>query len=173
MKKRISSMSVILAVAVSVFFLSYVVSAQQIPPKIDPKKLEPKITPPVLKADLEIAYIEAYNCLCEDNLNNVDAMYVSSIIKVGITNKGPNKTDGKLVVTYYDMKLNKYVHITRTFTNLAPSGGKSFTISNTPKLIQKSKGIRADVTVTSALTKDPDMSNNQKKIIGCFMLGPI
>ncbi|NDY42412.1 hypothetical protein G3N55_06095 [Dissulfurirhabdus thermomarina] len=105
--------------------------------KIDPSKLH-------FAADLQIYSLGAKNsCPCQPA--GVDAMLLPNL-EVVVTSQTPGiQAAGTITVTYFDLMQGRSVTRSIPFSGLAQASRKTFSISNTPLLVRKSAGIRAEI----------------------------
>ena len=132
--------------------------------KIENKAVtEIKAKPMKLPCDVSISYIEYFDCPCDLDM---DVFYVDERIAVKLFNESTLSPSVKLTVKYFDVRSNRERTITRNI-NFAGRGSKKVTVMNSPILIKKSYGVKAEVEVTSSNIVDTDLSNNKAEQFLC------
>lgn len=159
--------SIVLAVSVTVIFLAgtiFYVQAQEYKTprmKLDPKQVQAPIAKP--KADLRVDVIHSTSCACD--LPGIDAFYMGNIL-VDVSNGSGAATAGTLTVTYHDLSVGHMVTVTKPISTLNPYPTnpwclQMFKVVDTPVLVKKSVGIKAEIKPSPPVT-DSNPANNVK-----------
>ena len=129
------------------------------------KKAAAEMKAPTMKlpCDVSISYIEYFDCPCDLDM---DVFYVDERIAVKLFNDSALSPGVKLTVKYFDVRSNRERTITRNITFVGRSP-KKVTVMNSPILIKKSYGVKAEVEVTSSNMVDTDLSNNKAEQFLC------
>ena len=165
MKTRKFKLIVALLIAsfVSISFSSSALAQAKIKKVETQAVTEIKAQPMKLSCDVSIMYIEYFDCPCDPDM---DVFYVDERIAVKLFNESTLSPSVKLTVKYFDVRSNRERTITRNVT-FAGRSSKKVTVINTPLLIKKSYGVKAEVEVTSSNIVDTDLSNNKAEQFLC------
>ncbi len=142
-----------------IFIMMFIVSigysyqVKKIPVKKSVKKIPVKPGIVHLNADLRIPYMSVWGCKCK--CAEKYGMFEVGEVTVEVANKGI-KTNAKVILAYFDMKLNKMVTKVKYETI---DKFKYVTFKLGPVMVKQSKGIEATVKSTKNI-KDPNPSNN-------------
>ena len=167
MKKNLFKLAVVFGLVLS--FCSFALADD--PPTLATTIVKKDLT--ILKtADLRVNFIEAWPCGCEADAGAANAIILKGPVTVRVQNAGPFATDAYIKVriwnyfTSSEQQHAKLIHLnSNEFKNEVIT-----TINATaaaPWLFKKSYGIRAEITVNSPNTTDPNASNNSKTINVC------
>ena len=119
----------------------------------------------IKKSDLGVRAIVAQSCKCD--LGDVDALYVNKI-KVRVYNSYPGNrtTAGTLKVTYHDLRSGMLKTVTKPVPSVAIGGEVDVIAVNSPVLVKKSVGIKAEVIATTV--PDANNTNNTRTWMPCM-----
>jgi hypothetical protein len=167
MKKNMLRMIVVLGL---IFSFSGIVLAVD-PPTMANTIVKKDYT--ILKtADLRVNFIEAWPCACEADAGAANAIILKGPVIVRVQNAGPFATDAYIKVriwnyfTSSEQQHAKLIHLnSNEFKNEVITSINA--TATAPWLFKKSYGIKAEITVNSPNTTDPNASNNSKTINVC------
>jgi len=144
--------------------------SRQISPKNLPKQVPVPV--PLKTADLQVSWIQAWPCACENLMSKVDAMIVKGRVIVRVANAGPLAAKAGITAKVFfresglvfdspapiHLEANQHADVVlfESFRQVIPM-----------LLIKKSLGIEVKVDLTSKGMFDPNTSNNTKKITAC------
>ena len=160
MKNKFLGSCVVVSLVLALGVIAFAVGQGPTPQK-QPKPF------PLPTADLQIKWIKAYPCGCDDVAAAVDAMILEGPIVVRVHNAGPQAADAKVMIVPFlffreVMTSEKNIHLEKdqsldviTFPDLSPQK---------PMLIHRSFGIKAEIKLTSGAAIDPNLSNNSLTI---------
>jgi hypothetical protein len=120
---------------------------------------------------LQVSWIQAWPCSCQELTAAVDALILKGPIRVHVTNAGPKAADAKIHVTFRDLNRSAISEMTKDIhLDVNQHVDVVFIEDTSPThmvLLRKSVGIEARISLTTAGMFDPDGSNNTKKITAC------
>jgi len=166
MKNKFLGLAVFICLGLTLGAVAFAVGQTQILQK------RPNPVPaPLPTADLQINWIAASPCGCEADAAAVDALILMGPVTVRVHNAGPRAADAEVNVMALMHrtgtivpKFPQKIHLEKNqsaklvfFTDLSPQN---------PLLVCRSKGIKADIKLTSGGI-DPNLSNNTFTIHGC------
>jgi hypothetical protein len=159
-RKIVSS---VLAAAVVTLGLAATVVAQT--PRQVPK---PKVPPVrVFQADLAVTQIEAFDCLCFENLAKADAAMLG-LVRVHLQNLSAATVDASVKLDYFDMNTGAWASRTSA-VRLAKAGTPNthpavdFPLPYT--LVRKSRPLQATISITTPHFTDNNAANNTKQYV--------
>jgi hypothetical protein len=130
-----------------------------------------------LKTDLRVDVIHSSRCSNCD-LPGIDAFYMGNILvdvsnhKVGAVGAA---AESILTVTYFDLMQGQMVTVTKNLPKMHPYPTNPWTLQryvvvNTPVLVKKSVGIKAEIKPKSTNITDPVPANNIKIVKQCMVM---
>lgn len=137
------------------------------------KRLDRAVTeikkPPriITQADVGVAMVDTINCLCPDDLGRMNVM-APSTVRVKVFNLGKVNAPIKLQLDF--KRVNKSSEKLVRFMTLRPNEHKWVTFWRSPMLFDKTKGLKATVSLTADRDRmrDPNTSNNSYTNTTCF-----
>lgn len=156
--------SIVIGLSTLVFATGAFADAGRLGPATAKVKKPPRI---IAQADVGVAMVDTINCLCSDDLGRMNVM-APSTVRVKVFNLGKVNAPIKLQLDF--KRVNRSNENLVRFLTLRPNEHKWITFWTAPMLFDKTKGLKATVTLMADRSRmvDPVTSNNSYLNNTCF-----
>jgi hypothetical protein len=120
-----------------------------------------------LTTDIAVDGVDAFDCSCFDQTSRVDAALLGRV-RVGVRHVSGGTVTGKVKLEYFNLGAGHSESLEQNVPALGSSAGAATSrvveFPMTPKLLRKSAGLKATLTVTTTHFTDSNLGNNTKQV---------
>lgn len=175
--KKFFIFSAIIFVCITLMALNTHLFSQQVTQPQTIKKVDAARLQLNLKTDLRVDVIHSSRCSNCD-LPGIDAFYMGNILVDVSNHKAAGvgaPTESILTVTYFDLMQGQMVTVTKNLPKMHPYPTnpwtlQRYTVVNSPVLVKKSVGIKAEIKPKTTTITDPVPANNIKIVKQCMVM---
>lgn len=128
-----------------------------------------------ITTDIGVEGVDAFDCSCFDQTSRVDAALLGRV-RVNVRHVSGATVTGKVKLEYFNLGAGHSDSMEQSVPALGTAAGAAtFRVVEfpmTPKLLRKSTGLKATLTLTTAGATDTNLGNNTKQV-AITVCGPL